>query len=439
MFILYGIVLTLAFVILLPRFVFDAIFKGKYASGFFQRLGFLPDLDRSGGPVIWLHAVSVGEVNAARPLVQMLSQEFPGHRIVISTTTKTGQALARDIFSDPAAAVFYFPFDWKLTVRRALRHFSPAIVLLMETELWPNFIREAHRAGSKVVIVNGRLSDRSAKRYAYFPRFMRHVLSNVDLALMQANADAGRIVALGMRPGKVKVTGNLKFDYALPDGESDLTRLFRERFAISTDAPLIIAASTHEPEELMVLRALRSVWTSTDHGLPRLMIVPRHPERFQAVADLIKKSGFAWVRRSEKPSARDASAEVILLDSIGELRSALPLAEIVFVGGSLIPHGGQSILEPAACGKAVVTGPYTANFTAAIEQFLKNGALIQLPAADQKALEISLTVTLEDLLRDPERRRRLGANALAEMEKNAGAAAKTIEILRPLIDPEAAS
>jgi 3-deoxy-D-manno-octulosonic-acid transferase len=436
MFVLYGIVLTAAFLILLPRFVFAAIFNGKYAAGFSQRLGFLPPFHQKGTPVIWLHAVSVGEVNAARPLVELIRSDFPDYRIVISTTTKTGQTLAREVFSG-AAAVFYFPFDWKLTVRRALRHFSPSIVLLMETEIWPNFIRESHRSGSRVAIVNGRLSERSAKRYAYFPHFVRHVLSYVDLALMQANADAGRMVGMCMRPGKVKVTGNLKFDHAVPETEGTLTREFRERFAISAEAPLIIAASTHEPEELMVLRGLRSVWTSSAHGLARLMIVPRHPERFEAVADLIKKSGFAWVRRSEKPSARDATAEVILLDSIGELRAALPLAEIVFVGGSLIPHGGQSILEPAACGKAIVTGPHTANFTAAVDQFIKNKALIQLESGDAKTLETSLALAFEKLLSDADLRHKLGANALAEMAKNAGATAKTIDLLRPLIEGEA--
>lgn len=436
MFVLYGIVLSLAFIILLPRFLFAAMFNGKYASGFTQRLGFLPAFDHHGGPVIWLHAVSVGEVNAARPLVELISTEFPRHRVIISTTTKTGQMLARDVFSASASAVFYFPFDWEISVRSALRRFSPSVVLLMETEIWPNFIREAHRSGARVAIVNGRLSERSAKRYAYFPRFMRRVFSYVDMALMQANADAGRMVAIGMRPGKVKVTGNLKFDHAVPEAEDSLTHEFRERFAISPDDPLIIAASTHEPEELMVLRGLRSVWTSSEHGLARLMIAPRHPERFQAVAELIKKSGFAWVRRSEMPSARDASAEVILLDSIGELRAALPLAEIVFVGGSLIPHGGQSILEPAACGKAIVTGPHTTNFNAAVDQFLKNNALLQLDEGDAKALETSLAVAFERLLKDAPLRRSLGSNALSEMEKSAGAAAKTIELMRPLLDGE---
>ncbi len=436
MYFLYSLILTLGFFLLLPRFIFDAIFKGKYAAGFFQRLGFVPRFDVGDHPIIWVHGVSVGEINAARPLIARLIAEFPGHRVVVSTTTKTGQKLAKEVFADSAALVFYFPFDWKFCVRRALRHVKPAAVLLMETEIWFNFVREANKSGARVAIVNGRLSERSAKRYGYIKGFMRRVLSYPDLAMMQTNVDAKRIMGLGMRANKVKVTGNLKFDQEGDGSEEAVTRELRDRFGISPDAPLIVAASTHAPEEKWLLEAFRSVWKSSGDTLPRLMIAPRHPERFQAVAEEIKKGGFAWVRRSEKESSRDKTAEVILLDTIGELRAAYPLAEIVFVGGSLIPHGGQSVLEPAAASRAIITGSSAHNFAAAVKEFLDHDGLVQIAKTRNRNVSDVLAEQFATLLGNDERRRKLGENAGSVMAGNRGATAKTVEFLRHLLGGE---
>ena len=433
MFFIYSIILTLAFVLLVPRFLFDAIFNGKYAAGFVQRLGFLPNFQQDDYPVVWVHCVSVGEANAARPLIDRLRSNYPAHRLIVSTTTNTGQKLAREIFGGQAELVFYFPFDWRFSVRRALRRFKPAVVLIMETEIWFNFVREAHKSGARVAIVNGRLSERSRKRYSYIKSFMRRVLSYLDLALMQANGDATRLMALGIRANKVKVTGNLKFDHASHSGEPALTESLRSRFGITADAPLIIAASTHAGEEKWLLEAFREVWKSAGASLPRLMIAPRHPERFSEVRELIRSTGFTWTRRSEAESTRDKTAEVILLDSIGELRAAFPLAEIVFVGGSLIPHGGQSVLEPAEAGRAIITGHYTANFTEAMAGLLDNDAIIQLPVLRASETAAALADRIGELLTDPARRTELGANAAAVMKRNRGAADKTIEHLRPLL------
>jgi 3-deoxy-D-manno-octulosonic-acid transferase len=226
----------------------------------------------------------------------------------------------------------------------------------METELWFNFIRESSKSGAKVVIVNGRLSEKSLKRYLLIPKTMRRVLHYVDAALMQGQKDARRIAQLGIRADKVKVTGNVKFDQDSGEAKNDLTEYLRDRFAVDSDAPLIIAASTHAPEERWILAAFKTVYKSSAASLPRLLIAPRHPERFGEAEKLIKETGFDWAKRSETESNRDKSAEIILLDSIGELRAAYPLAEIVFVGGSLVPHGGQSVLEPAIAGKPIVTG-----------------------------------------------------------------------------------
>jgi 3-deoxy-D-manno-octulosonic-acid transferase len=429
LFTLYSFLLTVAFVALLPRF----LFQRKYAAGLRQRFGKLPDFDADGRPVLWLHCVSVGETNAARPLVKELKANFPEYALVVSTTTRTGQTLAKEVFADDAELVFYFPFDWKFTVRRALNHIKPNVVILLETELWFNFIRESHKSGTKVLIVNGRLSEKSVRRYGLIPKTMRRVLHHVDLALMQTSADMKRLLGLGSRGTKVRVTGNIKFDQDFDETESDLTRNLRTRFDISKDAPLIIAASTHSPEEKWILQAFRETRKNFKTSPPRLLIAPRHPERFAEVETLIKESGFNWAKRSAESSNGDVTAEIILLDSIGELRAVYPLAEIVFVGGSLIPHGGQSILEPAISEKAIVTGFYTMNFTAAVKEFLAQDALIQLPKLNEKEILAKLAATFTETLKDEERREKLAKNAFAVMKKNRGATAKTIEYIKELL------
>lgn len=426
MFQLYSFLLTLGFLILLPRF----LFQPKYAAGLRQRFGKLPEFKQNGKPVIWLHCVSVGETNAARPLVKEIKKRFPEYRLVVSTTTKTGQKLAGEIFAADAEFIFYFPFDWKFTVHRALRHIKPSIVLIMETEIWFNFVREAHKTGVKVFMVNGRLSEKSVTRYAWIPNTMRRVLHHVDLALMQSSVDAKRLLGLGSRNTKVKVTGNIKFDQPFSETESLLTRELRERFAISKDAPLIVAASTHAPEEKLILEAFKETWKNSPVNLPRLLIAPRHPERFAEVENAIKASGFEWTKRSAAAAESDKSAEVILFDSIGELRSVYPLAEIVFVGGSLIPHGGQSVLEPAAAKKAIVTGFHTANFTEIVKEFLAQDALLQLPKLAAQEIQEKISESFSHLLRNEEVREKMARNAFAVMKKNRGATEKTIEYIQ---------
>ncbi len=435
MFLLYSLLYTLAFILMLPLFLLSAIFRGKHAAGFFQRLGFLPEFKPDHRPVVWLHCVSVGETNAARPLVEELKAALPHHRLIVSTTTRTGQKLARSIFADTADCVFYVPFDWRWTVRRALKRFEPKVLLLMETEIWFNLIRETYKNRGRIAIVNGRLSERSFDRYSKIRQFMKRILGYLDLALMQENADATRLMSLGLRASKVKVTGNLKFDHDLDVQENALTDELRARFGITSEAPLIIAASTHSPEEKWLTEAFKDVWKSSRENLPRLMIAPRHPERFAEVAEIIKSSGFTWVRRSEKPSSRDQVAEIILLDSIGELRAAYPLAEIVFVGGSLIPHGGQSIFEPAAAGRAIVTGPHTANFEAAIKEFLDKNALVQIESVSDKDAPARLATAFTELLSNAQRRHLLGSGALEVMKHNRGAGKRTIDYILPLIHP----
>ncbi len=430
---LYSFLLTLGFCLMLPRFFFDYLRKGKYADGFRQRLGKLPDFHKNGSPIIWIHCVSVGETNAAFPLIKEILEKFPNYRLVVSTTTKTGQELAQKLYGDLAALVFYFPFDWKFTVRRVLEIIKPNIVLLMETELWFNFIREANKSGAGVFIVNGRLSQKSFDRYLYIKDFMRRIFHHVTFALMQDDIDAHRIKKLGLRANKVRVTGNIKFDQNSDETNSELTEELRKRFGISANAPLIVAASTHSPEEELIFQAFQKITANSKQNAPRLLIAPRHPERFAKVAELLKNSGFEYAKRSDPSLEKDKNAQVILLDSVGELRSVLPLAEIVFVGGSLIPHGGQNILEPAIVSKAIVTGFYTMNFAAIVSEFLKHDALIQLPKLKENEVPEKLAEVLSELLQDGEKRAELAEKAFTVAEKNRGATQKTINYLKPFL------
>ena len=430
MYFVYSIIFSVAFVLMLPLFLLR---REKYASGFSQRFGNYPEFKADAGRVIWLHCVSVGETNAARPLVEKLREAFPDHRLVISTTTRTGQELARKLFTDKADAIIYFPFDWKFSVRRALENFKPSLVLLMETEIWPRFIHEAKMSGAKVAIVNGRLSGKSFRRYTKVGGFVSKVLLDVDLALMQDEDDVGAIRGLGMDPKAITETGNLKFDLAIDASESEIARQLRDRFNIGDGSHLIVAASTHSPEERLVLAAFEKVRTFRQFK-PRLLIAPRHPERFDEVERVARGTALSVSSRSADRRPEDKDADVIILDTIGELRAVFALADIVFVGGSLIPHGGQSVLEPAAAGKAIITGPHTKNFKSVIEEFLTREAIIQLdPRAVENDYVEPLAGLFESLLRDRAEREHLGRTAKSVMDANRGATERTVALLRQLV------
>jgi 3-deoxy-D-manno-octulosonic-acid transferase len=441
MYFIYSLVLGLAFLILLPRFLLDAFRHGKYVAGFKERLGFVPPLDTNGRSVIWVHCVSVGETQAARPLVKQLRERFPNHLLAISTTTRTGQEFARVIFQDDAAAVFYFPFDWRWIVRRTLEAIKPKVVLIMETELWPGFLRECSDQGIPAALVNGRLSRGSFSRYQWIRPFMKRVVSCLALAIMQTEEDAERIQLLGMNADRIRVFGNTKFDVGGMPINVHLCEELRERFHLTTDSPVIVAASTHDPEEVIILNSFHQLLSRTP-GKPRLLLAPRHPERFAAVAELITASGLRWSRRAAKADASDRQAEVILLDSIGELASLYSLATVVFVGGSIAKIGGHNILEPAAVGTPIIVGPHTANFASIVETFRKAGALIQLEDVSESAMMIELTDVISDLLISPQTRKELATLAYELVDHHRGATARSVDALAAFISapnsPEAA-
>ena len=422
MYLVYSLIYSLGFLLMLPAFLLN---RQKYASGFSQRLGNYPEFKHDDRKVIWLHCVSVGETNAARPLVDKLREEFPDHRLVISTTTKTGQELANKIFFDKADEIFYFPFDWKFSVRHALANYKPSLVLLMETEIWPRFIHEAKVSGAKIAIVNGRLSAKSFRRYSHVRVFVKTVLADIDLALMQGEADAERLTMLGIDRNKITVTGNLKFDFTQEAAAQYVTESFRRRFGIPSEPLFIVAASTHDNEEQLLLDALGMAG-----GDYRLLIAPRHPERFDEVARILGPDGVRW---SQSELDRDRFAQFILLDTIGDLRNLFELADIVFVGGSLIPHGGQSVLEPAAAGRAIVTGPYTFNFESIISDFRESDALIQLPETSEREIVMELYNALVKLILDSSRRDQLGRNARAVIDASRGATRKTVDIISDFV------
>lgn len=427
MYFVYSLLLTLGFLVLIPRFLFDALRHGKYVAGFSERLGKLSSL-QTKGPVVWIHCVSVGESQAARPLVSCIRKRFPSHTIVISTTTLTGQKVARDIFKNDAARVFYFPFDWGWTVRRALKAIRPSVVLIMETEIWPGFFRECQARGIGLAIVNGRLSSQSFRRYMWIRRFLKHVLQALKMAVMQTPTDAERIVALGLDEKRVAVSGSIKFDAGSIE-QTSLADELRQRFDISEATPLLIAASTHGSEEGLVLESV----AQTARNNLRILLAPRHPERFAEVASLLDKSGLKWSRRSSSPTASDKTCDVILLDSIGELSSIYSLATVVFVGGSIAPTGGHNILEPAAIGSAIITGPHTYNFAEITRAFVKRGAIVQLNSGSRLETIKALATAIDDLLADDARRLEMQTKAKQLVEQNRGATERTIQFLEPIL------
>ncbi|HKO96710.1 MAG TPA: 3-deoxy-D-manno-octulosonic acid transferase [Pyrinomonadaceae bacterium] len=432
MYLVYSLLLGLGFLILLPRFVIDAFRHGKYVTGFRERIGSVSPIQDRSRPVIWLHCVSVGETQAARPLIKAIKNRFPNHSVVVSTITTTGQQLAHRIFKNEVAKVFYFPFDWKWVVRRTLASVNPAAVLLMETEIWPVFLRECERQQIPVAIVNGRLSDQSFRRYRMIKGFMKRVLSSVDVAVMQTEMDAKRLGALGMSVSRTHVAGNIKFDAGALPGGASLATTFNNRFGLD-NAPIILAASTHANEERLILSAFREM-PEGKTVRPRLIIAPRHPERFNEVASLLAASEFTWSRRSSPESPADTKCEIILLDSIGELNALYSLATIVFVGGSIARKGGHNIVEPAAVGACVVTGPHTNNFRQIVNTFVESDAIVQLPHQPDPLLAERLSKLLAELLANPSRRQELSEKAKELVKENLGAASRTVDLVAPLLN-----
>jgi 3-deoxy-D-manno-octulosonic-acid transferase len=420
MYIFYSLLLAVALAVSLPWWLLRL---GKYRAGITERLGRVPG--RLGKPgesgCIWTHAVSVGEVLAVSRLIRELEKTSPKRPVFISTTTATGQRLARERFGE--AWVFYAPIDFSFAVRAYLNRLHPAMLILAETEFWPNLLRLARKRGAAVAIVNARISDRSFPRYRRFRWFFSRVLSEVDLFLAQTELDAERLRQIGAATERVRVSGNLKFD-VLAASHSPLVEDLRR--AIAKNSPVIVCGSTAEGEDDLLLHAFHEVLQQ--HPSTVMILAPRHPERFDGVAELVRSLGLIVVRRSSWTAAASSLAGcVFLLDSVGELAAVYALATLAFVGGSLVPGvGGHNILEPAQYGVPVLTGPNTFNFREIVNIFEKGGGLTIVNSTN-------LAGEWLRLLDDPEQRRKLGAAARELFLKNSGATARTLQALQPLL------
>ena len=429
MYFLYSFVTLLALVMLSPYFVYQALRRNKYVGSLAQRLGYLPvSFNLDAEESIWVHAVSVGEVLAARPLLADLRRRYPRLRVFLSTTTLAGQQLAKRSVTD-VDGVFYFPFDWRFAVRRTLGVVNPRLFVMIETEIWPHLLRECRRRGVRTVLANGRISYRSFPRYRLIRPFFRRVLADVDRLCVQGDEAARRLTQLGADPGRIIVTGSLKFDAldlasTAGHGRERVLRFFR----MSASRPVLVAGSTMKGEDEAIIAAFNQLRRGGTRAL--LVIAPRHPERFDEVERLCRAEGLSTIRRTELSIDTEPRADAVVLDTIGELAEVYRIATVVFVGGSLVRAGGHNILEPAAFGKPVVVGPHVENFAEIIETFLANDAVVQVRS------DRELTESIVGLMGDSVRRARLGAAARALVETNRGAKDKTLAVIVTVLPPQ---
>ncbi len=418
MYIIYNCILVLATIVLSPYILFKLATVPKYRGGITQKLGrvrkgVLKHL-RDGSRPIWIHAVSVGEVMAAHPLIRDLRKKYPGRKLILSTVTVTGNFTAKQRVPE-ADAVFFFPFDYPCIVRRVIGKINPAIVLIAETELWPNFFRELKRQGIPSALINGRISPRSYGNYLKFKRFFSQVFENVTLFCMQSAEDAERIKDIGADPGKVIVTGNLKFDQKIPLSS-------QPPIVIASGRKVITAGSTHRGEEAILLDTFMRL--RKKHADLVLIIAPRHPERFDEVQGLITSAGFECQRRTR---LKGPVKDIVLLDTIGELRSFYGLCDIAFVGGSLVKVGGHNLLEPAAMKKPIIFSRYMFNFKEISEAIITAGGGIMVKDKED------LYHQLDNLLSNKQQADAMGMQAYKVIEINSGATARTIEAFSGLL------
>ena len=424
MYLIYSALLAAALLMSLPYWLLQRLRHGKYRAGLGERLGRTPQRLRvqPARPVVWVHAVSVGEVLAVSALVGEITKRFSRYRVVISTTTDTGQELARARFG--AENVFYFPLDFAFAIRPYLRLLQPELIVIAETEFWPNFLRLAHVAGARIAVVNARISDRSASGYRRFRRLLAGVLQHVDLFLTQTGEDARRLEEIGATPDRVHITGNLKFDVPAAAAPPIVDSL-RASFQQANSGPVIVCGSTVEGEESLLLQAFVSILAS--HPRATLILAPRHPERFGEVAELLDKLGIHFWRRSLW-SGDSIGGGVLLIDTIGELAALYSLADVAFVGGSLVPRGGHNIIEPALHGVAIVVGNHTENFRDIVSLFQSRGAVRVVGPAE-------LPLTFMELISNPAERIALGRRAAETLRAQMGATLRTMQALETLLTP----
>jgi 3-deoxy-D-manno-octulosonic-acid transferase len=413
----YSLLIVLLLPLLLLRLYWRGFKAPFYRERWRERLGFLP---LPGEPAcIWLHAVSVGEVQAVAPLIRQLLASSD-QTLVITTTTPTGAQRVRELFGDEVRH-YFAPFDAPFIVKRFFARLQPKLLILVETEIWPNLIHTADGVGVPILLANARLSVRSARRYHRFAGLTRETLQKITLIAPHGEADAQRFCALGARRSQVEVTGSIKFDIRLPASLRERSDVLRREWG--TERPVWLAASTHEGEDEQVLAAHRTVKAAIPESL--LVLVPRHPERFDQVAELIRVGGFSCVRRSAR-RACGADVEVFLGDSMGELTLFMGAADVAFIGGSLVPHGGHNLLEAAAQGVPVLIGPHMFNFAEISELFLRQQAALQVNSSTELAQQ------LIRWLSDASERSQFGERGRELVDRNRGALQRLYGLVRRL-------
>lgn len=416
-------------IVLSPWLLFRAVVQGKYRQGWSEKFLGHCAVRTSTGPAIWFHAVSVGEVLILRTILPQLREAIPECEIWISTTTHTGHAVACEKYPD--CRVIYFPLDLTWAVRQALTRVNPSLIVLVELELWPNFIREAAARSIPLVLINGRMSERSFRGYRRIRRLMARLWSGFARIAVQSEEYRRRLEELGAPSDRLVVTGSTKYDGLESDRQNPRTQEIRQRFCLRADEIVFMAGSTQSPEESYAL----DTWTALrlSHPKLRLVLVPRHQERFEEVANLVESRGLTLIRRSQvksggadllpHPHEENSSLPVLLLDTLGELGAAWGLADIAFVGGSLTPRGGQNMIEPAAYAVAVLFGPNTSNFRQVVELLLTEQAARVVKTPED------LTSQVEQLLKNPALAQQLGATAQRLVMQQQGATARTVQLI----------
>ncbi|MHC5100649.1 MAG: 3-deoxy-D-manno-octulosonic acid transferase [Planctomycetota bacterium] len=424
---LIDILYCIALLLFIPKILYRRLFQNRYRGGWNQRRGYI-NRGHPNKQCIWIHAVSVGEVNAARTLIEQLVQQMPEYEIVLSSTTDTGLARAEALYGQDYS-VFYFPFDFSWIMKRAFRCLNPAMILLMELEIWPNMASIAKEKNIPIVVVNGRLSDKSFPKYQKIRGITKAMFRKVSLVLAQTEEYANRFIDLGCMQDKVIVTSSLKYDTAQTDGAVDGADRLAEQIHLLKE-PLWVAGGTGPGEEKMILNTFAKLKKQNGCEDLRLAIVPRKPERFDEVAALIDEAGFGFVRYrvlKKNDSITTGKPTVILGDTMGDLKKFYALATVVFVGRTLVPMGGSDMMEPTALGKCTLFGPHTFNFKQTVEVLLAGHGAIE--ATDEADL---FDKTLQCLI-NPDFARRVGSQGQTVIRQNQGATQKTLTAIRSIL------
>jgi 3-deoxy-D-manno-octulosonic-acid transferase len=416
-----------AFIVISPKILYRVITQNRYRQGWSQRLGKIrrnfPDKK-----CIWIHAVSVGEVNATKTIIAELKKHLPEFEIVLSATTDTGIERAQKLYGNQLM-VFYFPFDFSSVIRRAFKNLKPSICLLMELEVWPNFTSRAIRSKIPVVVVNGRISDRSFPKYNLIKPFVKPTFKKVSLFLAQSAEYAERFISLGGKRKSTIITGSLKYDTAQITDKVEGADLLARQLNI-TGNRLLVAGGTGPKEEKIILDIFKKLKKQDSYGNLRLAVVPRKPERFDEVAEIIKKSGFELIRYSKiKTGEKSGTSQdaIILGDTMGDLRKFYSLATIVFVGRTLVPMGGSDMMESAAMGKCTIFGPHTFNFKETVKSLLQAEGAIEVKDGDE------LCKTIQKCLDKPHFAQQIARNGQKVIKDNQGATQKTVDTIVSLL------